>query len=102
MSRKPELLPVPDGCKMKLYHFHKPEDIADAISIAIEEDFPKRKKSPRYLSLAFLLKEGEPEAVGFGWAICSHKDSPSRKLGRIIAHNRAIHDYNYWSAGGQG
>jgi hypothetical protein len=82
------LLPVPEGYKLHLHHFTKKELILQSKS-----DQPP----PRYGTKAELFDE-EGNSVCIGFSFCSHKDTPNRKLGNIIAHNRCIKKFNKQNA----
>jgi hypothetical protein len=79
---KQELLPVPEGYKVKMVHVHKPEDLEECRLVNF-------KKPPRYYTFAWAV-DSVGHAVAFASAACSPKDKPSRKLGRLIAHNRVV------------
>ena len=78
------LLPVPTGMKVKIYHTHDPK-VLRFLSIS--------KRPPRYLTEATLVDTATNTMVAMAFAWCSPKDTPSRKLGRAIAHNRCITNY---------
>lgn len=80
MKHRFDLLPVPNGYKMKVFHVHDKERL---------QDVKIMKKPPKYFTMAVLLDdEGYP--VSAGTAACSPRDNPSRKLGRAIAWNRCV------------
>lgn len=88
MKPKVELAPVPEGLKVKIFHVHTNE-----IKQALDFVGVKGKKRPRYYTFARLIDRETQEVLAEGDALCSYKDTPSRKLGRAIAHNRALKAY---------
>jgi hypothetical protein len=84
------LAPVPDGLKVRVRHMHTLECKEAAFNSGIKV---KQSKLPRYFSYAEVFDPKTGESLASGDAICSYKDVPSRKLGRAIAHNRAIKAY---------
>lgn len=89
---KNSLLPVPNGTKVLLKHLHKPEDIRAWFKRAIDAGL-HGNAIPIYATLAILIDKETGEVLGSGTSYCSPRDNPSRKLGRLIAHNRAILAY---------
>lgn len=85
--KKIPLLPTPMGCFVKIEHLHDPRDLANCRDT-------RRGQSPRYVTYARLYEEGASAPSVTAAAFCSHKDTPSRKMGRAIAHNRAVSYYN--------
>lgn len=83
LSKRFALKPVPEGVTIKYRHYTDPQDLADM-------GHPKAK----YLTIACLEYE-DPNGFGFIFtsASCNPKDTPCRKVGRAIAHNRAISWY---------
>lgn len=81
------LLPTPAGCFVKIVHIH------DAKGLKAVSD-RRRKQAPRYATYAYIYEEGDAEPVAVASAFCSHKDTPSRKAGRAIAHNRVVSWFN--------
>jgi hypothetical protein len=49
--------------------------------------------SVRYVTVAFVYPEGGNRPIAEGYAMCSCKDNPSRKIGRAIAVGRCFKDY---------
>lgn len=88
MKLKVELAPVPPNVKVKIYHMPTNE-----VRAALEEMGVKGKNRPRYYTFARVIDRDTLEVVAEGDALCSYKDVPSRKLGRAIAHNRALKAY---------
>lgn len=85
-----ELLPVPEGHEMVITHLYGLFSLwmwADDQRISGERNI--KRKLPRYVTIARLYDQ-DGTLVSRGQAICSHRDNPSRKLGRIIAHNRCV------------
>lgn len=82
MSIKIALRPVPEGFKVRIEHVTDPQELQKQVRKA--GDVP-----PRFVTWADVLDE-QGHVVAFGGAFCSHKDNPSRKMGRAIAHNRAL------------
>lgn len=87
---KNTLLPVPDGFKMRIEHF-----FGEKLKECIESgELPVHGSGPAYATVAQLVETETGEVVSFGVSYChGKKDLPSRKLGRLIAHNRAIKAY---------
>lgn len=84
--KKIALMPVPDGHKVKIVHVHKQSDLE---GLKLENS----KRAPRYVTYAILLDaDGMVQTISS--AACSPKDTPSRKMGRAIAHNRAIKEFS--------
>ncbi len=83
--KKVTLLPVPDGHKVKIIHVHDKNGLR-------EMALSNPKKPPRYVTYAMLL-DNEGMMVDIAIAACSPRDTPSRKLGRAIAHNRLLTYY---------
>lgn len=84
--RNSQLRPLPAGTKMVIRHTHDPDMLK-------YDTLPHTKKSPRYATLAVLFSTETGEILGIGESYCSPRDVPSRKRGRIIAHNRALVQY---------
>jgi endonuclease YncB( thermonuclease family) len=88
MKKIVQLAEVPANLKVKIYHVPTKE------VQAILTPFGKNtKKMPRYYTVARVIDRDTMEVVAEGDALCSYKDTPSRKLGRAIAHNRALKAY---------
>lgn len=85
MKPKVTLAPVPDGLKVKIYHTPTSE-----VQAALDFMGVKGRKRPRYYTFARVIDRDTQEVLAEGDALCSYKDTPSRKLGRAIAHNRAL------------
>jgi hypothetical protein len=88
-KKLPMLKPVPTGYKVKLHHYFKPDDL---------RDWTTSKKPPKYVTLAVMVNP-HGEVASFGGAACSPKDNPSRKLGRVIAHNRCLDAFYHGTIG---
>lgn len=88
MKPKVTLAPVPEGLKVKIFHIPTNE-----VRAALDSMGVKGKNRPRYYTFARVINRETQEVVAEGDALCSYKDTPSRKLGRAIAHNRAIKAY---------
>jgi hypothetical protein len=82
---KINLLPVPEGYKVRIEHFFKPEDLEC-------QCLSHTKKAPRYYTVSGLF-DSKGNLVSLGYAACSPRDTPSRKVGRAIAHNRAVRSW---------
>lgn len=76
------LLPVPDGYFVRINHYTQPNELIGLCQSTTA-------KPPRYATMASVYGPGD-QFVCEAWAFCSPKDSPSRKRGRAIAHNRAV------------
>lgn len=85
---KIELAPVPPGLKVRIYHMGPKEVMNASAGIGI-----KPSKQPKYYTVAELVNPVTHTVYATGDALCSYKDNPSRKMGRAIAHNRAIKAY---------
>jgi len=80
-TKKLKLLPVPEGCKIRIRHITDPE----TLKLNRKRDLPP----PKYVTVAWLY-DGDSVMISKGSSFCSANDAPNRKLGRIIAHNRCI------------
>jgi hypothetical protein len=85
---KIELAPVPPGLKVRIYHMGPQEVRYVTAGLRI-----KPGKQPKYYTVAELVNPVTHTVYATGDALCSYKDNPSRKMGRAIAHNRAIKAY---------
>lgn len=80
---KNKLLPVPEGLRVHITHVH------DAKYLRVVYG----KNPPKYVTFADLYGRESLLPLARAESLCSPKDQPSRKLGRIIAHNRVVADY---------
>lgn len=83
-------LPVPPGLRMKYKHHYTQENPVTVTKLGgtIEVEQPKKLVS----TLAVLEDEAGKELME-GYALVNPKDTPIKKLGRCIAHNRCIANY---------
>lgn len=102
-AKKLEFLPVPEGFKMKYRHYYKtPEGgplIHDPTTDAwyTSGDVGKEDvlyEGPRHLDSTYAwLENSDGALVADACSFCNPKDTPNKKLGRCIAHNRCIKAY---------
>jgi hypothetical protein len=78
-TSKLEVLPVPDGFKMKYRHHYREVKGAGDVTTKILK-----------ATDAWLENNENGEIVATETAHVNKKDTPNKKLGRIIAHNRCI------------
>ena len=51
------------------------------------------RRGCRYATVAKLFRKDDGELIAIGEAYCSEKDTPSRKVGRMVAVGRALKEY---------
>lgn len=85
-----KLTPVPDGYKAVVHHVHDRKMIRSWLD---NLDLPNKHGKYKYFSLVDIVDKATGEIVAWGYALCGRRDNPSRKLGRVIAHNRAMAQY---------
>lgn len=87
-----EVLAVPDGFKIKYKHHYK---VIGKSAIADKDGKYKEVFTKRLIgSEAWLENMENGEVVAHGASMVSKKDTPNKKLGRIMAHNRCIKHWN--------
>ena len=67
--------------------YFKPEQLGDCCRV---KQNGRPDVAPRYVTHAFVIDAVTGEIYCVGEAYCSPRDVASRKLGRLIAHNRAV------------
>lgn len=88
-------LPTPDelhttyGVKFFVTHIHDGNDESGAR----RAEFAGGKKAPIYVTTCLITNWDKSIELGYGEALCSHKDTPNRRLGHEIAVSRAIKDF---------
>jgi hypothetical protein len=102
---KSEFLPVPQGTKIKYKHFYKAPDGESLHKLEDLKGIPRWFRlsavasmvpytGPRHLQATTAwLEDSKGNEVAEGYSICNPKDTPNKKLGRLIAHNRCIKAY---------
>lgn len=83
-----ELATVPANVKVKIYHIP-----TKTVQKVLHPFKGSARKLPRYYTVANVVDRETLQVVAAGDALCSYKDTPSRKVGRAIAHNRALKAY---------
>lgn len=89
---KNKLANVPNGYKAVVHHAWTPEEIAHWC----ETLGYRPRNGTRYLSIVDIVDTTTGEIMGTGVARCKWTDAPSRKMGRLIAHNRAVDQFHTW------
>lgn len=97
--KKLDLLPVPAGHKIKYNYIYK-----DKKGRVLYKDPDGRWRVSGLNMLHFGLRKlsgcrawlenGQGEVVQQATSVCNPKDTPVKKLGRVIAHNRCIKSFN--------
>lgn len=97
---KLQLRPVPAGYKVKYQHFYKTTDgrplfqDGDAWFIATTGGASTYYGTRVLFATDAWLEDSTGERVVRASAICNPKDTPNKKLGRAIAHNRCIKNFH--------
>lgn len=86
-----KLLPVPEGFKVQIEHYYSKGDLG---GLCREKKNGLPDIPPRYATSAILVNKETKEVIHEVTAFCNPKDVPSRRLGRVIAHNRLIKEYH--------
>ena len=85
---KNKLLPVPQGYKAIVHHAFNADDIDFWSRLVLKDQ--NHFKRPKYMTVVDVIDTTTGEVIVTGIAKCSKRDNPSRKMGRMIAHNRAV------------
>lgn len=83
----------PPGYMVRVTHIHDPEELA---FLAMDDWEGGLLNPPRYVTLAELFRktdDGNYEKLSEAMARCSPRDTPCRKRGYLIAHNRVLLKY---------
>lgn len=86
-------LHCPKGFKVRVVHIHRPEDLE---FLAMDGHRGDTLPPPRYFTVAELFRtndDGSFTKVDEAIARCSPRDTPNRKRGYLIAHNRVLVNY---------
>ena len=86
MVPKIQLIPVPEGYKVLVQHTF------DAATLSLLAR--TKRTAPKYCTYACVIEKVTGDICCEALSICSHRDTPSRKLGRAIAHNRVMKVFN--------
>lgn len=102
--KKLELMPVPPGHKIKYQHYYMASDGKRPL-VRIDGKWYTLTCDPEHEAVEYngvaklfatdaWLEDAQGYAVARGESVCNPKDTPIKKLGRSIAHNRCIKDFH--------
>lgn len=82
--------PIPDGYRIRFQHL----DEKDGLEFFADEG----RKPPRYITFADLYRKTNEDPPNWvkveeAQARCSHRDTPTKFLGRLISQNRVLIKY---------
>ena len=103
-TSKLSLLPVPEGHKIRSHHIYtdaegrliKHDSLGPYVDVSVNGTVTDSPTEPRKLvaTEARLIRIEDDAVVAQGQSAVNPKDTPIKKLGRAIAHNRCIKAFN--------